>query len=222
MQKTFQLMLLIVLGLALSGCSIAISPWMQGSGNITTEQREVGAFSAIDIAGIGAVVIVQGDTNGLTLETDDNLHAVMLSEVRGDTLHLGVRTNTNVRPASHIIFTVTVKDLESITLSGAGTVSALDLSSDELRVDHSGAGTVTVGGTVREQWITLSGAGSYAGAALISEQATVDLSGIGNVVVNVRDRLDATVSGAGNIAYIGSPELHEQVSGVGSVGQRGP
>jgi len=222
MQKTLQITLIVLLGLALSGCNIASSPWVQGSGNVTTEQREVGAFSTIDVADIGEVVIVQGDADGLTVATDDNLQAVVLSEVRGDTLHLTVRSNTKVSQVTQLIFTVTVKELKAITLSGAGTVSAPDLSGDQLRVDHSGAGTVTVGGTVREQWVTLSGVGSYEGAALISERATVDLSGIGSAVVQVRDRLDATVSGAGSIAYIGSPELHERVSGVGSVGQRAP
>jgi len=222
MQKTLQITLIVLLGLALSGCNIASSPWVQGSGNVTTEQREVGAFSTIDVADIGEVVIVQGDADGLTVATDDNLQAVVLSEVRGDTLYLGVRSNTKVSQVTQLIFTVTVKELKAITLSGAGTVSAPDLSGDELRVDHSGAGTVTVGGTVREQWVTLSGVGSYEGAALVSERATVELSGIGSAVVQVRDRLDATVSGAGSIAYIGSPELHERVSGVGSVGQRAP
>ena len=222
MQKTLQITLIVLLGLALSGCNIASSPWVQGSGNVTTEQREVGAFSTIDVADIGEVVIVQGDADGLTVATDDNLQAVVLSEVRGDTLYLGVRSNTKVSQVTQLIFTVTVKELKAITLSGAGTVSAPDLSGDQLRVDHSGAGTVTVGGTVREQWVTLSGVGSYEGAALISERATVELSGIGSAVVQVRDRLDASVSGAGSIAYIGSPELHERVSGVGSVGQRAP
>jgi len=221
MRKTSLFTLLTLLGLALAGCSIGAGQ-VRGSGNVTTEQREVGAFTAIDIAGVGEIVITQGDAERLTVETDDNIQGIILSEVRGDTLHLGMQQNTSLANSTRMIFTVTIRDLKHITLSGAATISVRDLSGDQLTVDHSGVGALTIGGTVNEQRVTLSGAGSYDGAALVSDRATVALSGLGNVVVNVSDRLDASVSGAGSIAYIGSPELHERVSGVGSVGQRAP
>lgn len=224
MYTILRLTLLILSGLALSGC-VMVNPGVgqiRGSGNVTTETREVGAFSAIDVSGVGEVVITQGDADGLTVTTDDNLQAMMLGEVRDDTLYLGIKANQGFRDATRVTFTVTVKQLTAITLSGAALVSASDLSGEQLAVDHSGAGKVTVAGTVAEQRVTLSGAGSYDGAALISERATVDLSGLGSVVVNASERLDATISGAGSIAYIGSPELHQQVSGLGSIRQRAP
>lgn len=224
MRKMFLRTLLALLGLALSGCGVVNLGvgQLQGSGNVTTEPREVGAFTAIDISGVGEVVITQGDTDSLTVETDDNLQAILLSEVRGDTLYLGMKPNVSLRNATRIAFTVTVKDLTQLTLSGAATVSARDLSGDQLTVDHSGVGTVTTVGTVMEQRVMLSGAGSYDGAALVSDQATIDLSGVGNVVVNVRERLDATVSGLGSVEYIGSPALQEHVTGLGTIRQRAP
>ncbi len=171
---------------------------------------------------MGEVVITQGDTDSLTVETDDNLQGVVLSEVRDNTLHISMRSDANLSHATRIAFTVTVKGLTQITLSGAATINASQLSGDTLTVMHSGAGTVTAAGTVAEQRVTLSGAGSYDGAALVSERASVDLGGMGSVVVNASERLDATISGAGSVAYIGSPELHQQVTGVGSIRQRAP
>ncbi|MEI7646107.1 MAG: head GIN domain-containing protein [Chloroflexales bacterium] len=224
MYKILRLTLLILLGIALSSCStvsLGVGQ-LRGSGNVTTETREVGAFTAIDVSGVGEVVITQGDTDRLTVETDDNLQGVVLSEVRDHTLYLSMRSGTSLGLATRMTFTVTVKSLTQITLSGAATINASQLSGDTLTVIHSGAGAVTTAGTVAEQHVTLSGAGSYDGEALVSERATVDLSGLGSVVVNARARLDATISGAGSVAYIGSPELHEQVTGVGSIRQRAP
>jgi hypothetical protein len=195
---------------------------LRGSGNVTTETREVGAFTAIDVSGVGEVLITQGDVDSLTVETDDNLQAIVLGEVRDDTLYLGNNTNQGFRDATRVTFAVTVKNLTALSFSGAGTLSARGLSGAQLSVNHSGAGRVTVDGTVVEQRVTLSGAGNYDGAALVSERATVDLSGLGSVVVNANERLDATISGAGSITYIGSPELHEQISGLGSIRQRAP
>jgi hypothetical protein len=147
---------------------------------------------------------------------------VVLSKVRDNTLHLSMRSGVSLGHATRMTFTVTVRELTQLTLSGAATVKASNLSGDTLTVAHAGAGTVTTAGAVAEQRVTLSGAGSYDGAALVSDRATVDLSGLGSVVVNASERLDATISGAGSIAYIGSPELHQQVSGVGSIQQRAP
>ncbi|MBX0330545.1 DUF2807 domain-containing protein [Oscillochloris sp. ZM17-4] len=225
MSTLLRLTLLVLMGLALSGCgivSLGTAGQIRGSGKVTTETREVGAFTAIDISGVGEVVITQGDADSLMVETDDNLQAIMLGEVRGDTLYLGIKPDQDFSDATRVTFTVTVKDLTAITLAGAASITVSNLSGDMLTVMHAGAGTVTTSGAVAEQRVTLSGAGSYDGAALVSDRATVDLSGLGSVVVNARQRLDATISGAGSIAYIGSPELHQQVSGVGSIRQRAP
>lgn len=220
-----KLVLSTLIALLLAGCStVQISPvgTINASGNVTTEQRQVGAFNAIDVSGVGEVVITQGTADTLAVETDDNVQASVLSEVRDNTLYLGLKPDTQLNRPTRMAFTVTVKDLTQLTLSGAAAISVRDLSADKLTVEHSGAGSVTTAGTVQEQRVTLSGAGSYDGAALVSDRATIDLSGLGSVVVQVRERLDATISGAGDVAYIGSPEVHKQISGLGSIEQRAP
>ena len=221
MHKTFLFTLLTLLGLALAGCSIGAGQ-VRGSGNVTTEQRDVGAFTAVDVSGIGEVVINQGNTESLTVETDDNIQRLVLSEVRDGTLYLDMQPKTSLSNIPRLLFTVTVRDLKHITLSGAGKISVRAFNSDQLTIDNSGVGALTASGTVREQFVTLSGVGGYDGTALASERATVTVSGIGDAMVNVRDRLDATVSGVGSIEYSGNPEVHTQVSGVGEVRQRTP
>jgi hypothetical protein len=224
MYRLLQLTLLVLVGLALIGCStvnLGVGQ-LRGSGNVTTETRAITAFTAIDVSGVGEVVITQGNVDSLTVETDDNLQAIVLGEVRGDTLYLGINANRGFSDATRVTFTITVKQLTALSFSGAGTFSVRGLSGEQLTVNHAGAGPVTLDGTVVEQRVTLSGAGNYDGVALVSERATINLSGLGSVVVNASERLDATISGAGSIVYIGSPELHEQVSGLGSIRQRAP
>lgn len=224
MYTILRLTLLVLLGLALCGC-VVVNPGvslLRGSGNVTTETRAVGAFSAIDVSGAGEVVITQGDADGLTVTTDDNLQAIMQSEVRDDILYLSLKADQGFRNATRLTFTVTVKHLSAIRFSGAGVLSARELSGDQLTIDNAGVGALTTSGTMREQVVTLSGVGNYDGSALVSERASVTVSGIGSATVNASERLDATINGAGSIAYLGSPELHEQVSGLGSVRQRAP
>lgn len=216
--------LLVLIALLITGCGtvqFGQGP-LSGSGNVTTEPRTVAAFNAIDMSGVGEVIITQGEAVGLNIEADDNFQPLILSEVRNDTLFLSMKPKVNLRHFTRMIFHVTIKEFTRLTLSGAALVKVHNLSGDKLTVDHSGAGSVTIAGTVNEQRVTLSGAGTYDGAALVSKQATVDLRGLGSMVVQVRERLDATISGAGSIEYIGSPELHKTISGLGSIRQRGP
>jgi hypothetical protein len=217
MRMPVYFILFVLLAMTVTSCG-----GMRGSGNVTTIAREMGAFTAVDIAGVGEIVITQGQTERLMVETDDNVQDVVLSEVRGDTLHLDMKPNASMSTITKMIFTVTVRDLKRITFSGAGTISVRDLNGDQLTVDHSGAGKITIAGTVQEQHVTLSGAGSYDGAALTSNRATITLSGLGNAVVHAREQLDATISGAGSIEYIGNPQVTKQISGLGTIKQRAP
>jgi Putative auto-transporter adhesin, head GIN domain len=210
-----------LLGLSLAGCvTLGGRERVWGSGRVTTEERDIAPFTGIDVSGIGELVINQGEVEQLTVETDDNLQRIVVSEVRNGTLYLDFRTDAIVMRLSQLTFTLTVKDLDRITLSGAATIRAQSLMGTQLTVDHSGVGSVIVSGAVQEQHVRLSGAGRYDGAGLASDRATVDLSGVGSVVVNVRDRLDATLSGAGSVEYIGAPEVHTTTGGIGTIRQR--
>jgi len=223
MRKLLTLTLLAVVGLALAGCGtlrLGFGEQIRGSGNVTREVREMGEFTAINISGLGEVMITQGEGEHLSVETDDNLQEIVTSETRGDTLYLGIKPGAMVREATRIRFAVTVTDLERLTISGAAEVRVPELRAETLTVDNSGVGAVTIAGFVEEQRVTLTGAGSYDGAELVSERATVTISGMGDVVVRVAEQLDANLSGTGSIEYIGDPEVHQQVSGIGEVRQR--
>jgi Putative auto-transporter adhesin, head GIN domain len=218
----FRILLLALLSLLVTGCvSVGGRDRIWGSGHVTVEERDIAPFTAIDVSGIGELLIIPGESEQLTVETDDNLQRVVRSEVRNGTLYLDFDSNITVVRLSRMSFTLTIKELERITLSGAATIRVQNLIGTQLTVDNSGVGSVVVSGAVREQHVILSGAGSYDGAGLASDHATVDLSGVGSVVVKVRQRLDATLSGAGSVEYIGTPEVHTTATGIGTIRQRG-
>ena len=63
--------------LALAGPSTWGGEHVQGSGKIVKQNREVGHFTALATSIGGDVEIRQGDTEGVTVETDDNLQALV-------------------------------------------------------------------------------------------------------------------------------------------------
>ena len=203
---------LIGIFLLVASCSMAT-----GSGTPATENRPVSGFSNVELSGSGELIIEQTGTESLTIEADDNLLPLLTSEVSGDTLHLGVRPNTSLRPRTPIIYRLTVSQLAGLELSGSSAVTASKIQADRLRVEISGSGRITVTGDVVDQELEISGSGEYRADQLLSRTLRARISGSGNADVNVTESLDVEISGSGSLTYQGDPRVSQQISGSGEL-----
>lgn len=214
----------------LGACSLDT---VRGSGKRVTESRPVSGIDRVVLAGSGDVVLSQGDGESLTVETDDNLMQYITTEVSGGTLTLGTQKDVNIRP-TRLRFTLTVVDLEGITVSGSGNVDVERFDTDELEVKVSGSGdvrldalaaqttkvriggsgSVNLAGQASGQEVTVSGSGKYLGENLRSETVSVTIGGSGDATVWATDSLDARVTGSGTVRYYGDPKT--SFSGAGS------
>ncbi|HZC04202.1 MAG TPA: head GIN domain-containing protein [Ktedonobacterales bacterium] len=188
-----------------------------GSGTVVTEPREVSGFTQIRLAGFGTLNITQTGTESLSITADDNILPHLTSEVINGTLELGVKPRLTFRPMKHIVYTVTVKSLEGIQLTGAGTIHASDIQATGFSVTISGAGDMTITGSAQSQTVKISGAGNYNGQAFQTASADVTITGAGNARINASETLNATVSGAGMVTYTGAPRVSQRITGIGSV-----
>lgn len=227
--------LLVVL--LLTACGFQV---IQGSGHILTEERPVNDFTRVNFTGFGELSLVQGEREALTIQTDDNILPYIKTRVSGETLTISFDEQgwqPIVRPTQPIRFQLTMKTLAHLELSGAGTVTATDLTADHLTlvesgagaiaianltadvvtVDMSGAGTIDLAGKVTGQTVEMSGLGTYHAENLASQTTQVILSGAGEATVWVSAQLDAEISGAGTIRYYGSPQTNTSSTGIGSV-----
>ncbi len=244
--KTKILLLIAITTLALSSlaCGVTINGpdfdfnVIEGSGNIVEEERSVSDFNAVTLSGIGTLIIEYGDEEALTIEAEDNLIEHIETEVRGNTLVIGVEDGYTFNTNASLRYYLTVDDLEmvqvsglgdveldpteaesfSVVISGAGDIDIDSLEADKLDVSLSGLGNLKVdGGEVVSQEISISGTGDYDGRDLKSAQTRVDVSGLGSATVNVSESLDVNISGAGHVKYLGHPSIDQTVSGVGSL-----
>jgi hypothetical protein len=211
-----------------------------GSGKIVTEARQVSGFTRVVIAGSGDAVLVQGAEEGVVVEADDNLMQYVRTEVRDGALYLDTRSSNrpmSISPSKTIRFTVTLKSLDGITVSGAGDVTAEAIATPKLDIAVSGAGDVSIGALKTEalavavsgagnielsgeagiQSVAISGAGDYVAGDLRSASASVAISGAGDATVWATDTLEARVSGMGSVGFYGEPTVTRSVSGVGSI-----
>ncbi len=209
--------------------------------NRTTETREVEGVNRVSLAGVGVLVITQGDAESLVIKADAQVMSRITSRVEGETLVIGLESGSWWRKLGDALKTIrydlTMKEIAGITLAGAGKIEASGVSAErldlavsgagKLRIDAlsatdlsvvvSGAGGCEVSGRVENQDITITGAGGYKAPELRSCCAKALLSGTGTITVNVDETLDATVSGAGSIRYHGEPTVFRRITGVGSI-----
>jgi len=244
---------LFVFSIALvsTACVVPFGPRLvRGSGDVIIEERKVSGFDEILVTGAGKVIVTQGSSETLSIETDDNLMEYIETNVRGNTLEIGFTDNTvfskggggrALDPTDGFIFRVGVVNLNAISvsgaarfeiekiktdqlainLSGAGDVMVDDLNATQLTVGVSGAGDVAIAGKVEIQHVVMSGFGRYRADDLESQEGSVTISGAGGADVWVTENLDVTISGAGDVKYYGNPSVDPEISGVGRIQSQG-
>jgi hypothetical protein len=212
-----------------------------GSGVVVTQTRQAADFNAVEINYPVELTIRQGDTPLLTVEAEDNLQPQLATRVSGNTLFIenSERDWTKrVNPTKTVRINMTVKDLQQVDFSSAGTLHIVALKTENLRISISGAGSVSLcdlliaqslnmnlsgasninaTGKVDNLTTNISGFGSFHGDDLSSQTARITISGAGSATVWVKNNLNAEISGTGSVRYYGSPSIQKSVSGLGSV-----
>ncbi len=231
-------LILIICAVAFTACGFPVRfTEVRGSGNLITESRKVAGFNAVELSGIGTLIIEQSDREALEITAEDNLMRYIRSDVSGSRLQLGGEDFVNLRPTRDIVYRLKVKNLRQIESSGLGKVEMKKLDTDNLAIEISGNGRVSLdelqatslsleisglgdvssNGNVKNQQIQISGAGNYNAPNLVSETARVEISGKGSATLWVTQQLDLDLSGAGTIHYYGSPTINTDISGAGTV-----
>lgn len=212
---------------------------------MVTEKRDVCSFSRVRMQDWGELHIAQGKEEVLTVETDGEILAQVVTQVRDgelilrvgrqlwERLEMGLHTSLT-RP--RIRYSLVVRNLNglavfgyghavvgvlntsglAVELSGAGQANLQSLSADSLQVTLSGGGSIVVAGKAQRQSVALSGVGQYDAGQLQSQDAHVVISGAGNAKVWVTDELEVRLSGIGSVEYYGDPAMHR--SGWGGLG----
>lgn len=244
MQKNTKTLLILALStLVLLACSFGGFGVVRGSGKVVSETRDVSGFDQVEIEGGGNLYLIQGDTESLEIEAEDNIMPYLRSRVIGDRLVLDFddtsrKSFITTRPVNYYL---TMKDIHGLAISGGGDIETQKISTDNLNVDISGGGGLKIdsldadilqvqvsgggdifiyNGTVDEQDIHVSGGGKYDAEDLKSRTVTANISGGGDLVVWAEETLTVNISGGGSVYYYDSPTVDSSISGGGDIVQR--
>jgi hypothetical protein len=165
------LILSIVLSVFLTGCD---------SNDLQTREEDVSGFHQVRIETFGEFIIQQGSQESLNIEAPEDYLRYVTAKVENGELVIGTRRGFLGTPIERVTFTLTVKDLDQISLSSAGVVKIYKLNTDQLAVNLTGAASVEIDDlNANDLTVNLTSAGAIVIAGKATNQA-VNLSGLGS------------------------------------------
>ncbi|MEE8060936.1 MAG: DUF2807 domain-containing protein [Gemmatimonadales bacterium] len=215
MITTTRMALAVALPAILAGCLDPTDPSdpddgegrIVGSGTIVTVSRPVAGYHAIRLSGVGRLIVTQTGEESFTITADDNIVPLISSSVANGWLVVADPPNTQLEPSQVIVYRITVKNLDAVSISGVVNASVDGILTASFTADINGVTTLTATGSATQQRVSLDGVSTYLAEGLASESVVVTGSGVMTAVVQVSNLLDGDVCGAGSIIYVGMPTV---------------
>jgi len=239
-------LLAIPLITVISAFSLSAQAWgwgksVSGSGNIKIENRNVSDFKAISLSLPATVELRQGTTEGLTIETDDNLLPLIETIVESGTLKLRpVDKGTNCK-TKILKIVINLKNIDTlsvagsgdflaaslkavslkVSVAGSGDVRIKSLTTDFLKISIAGSGDLTAGGKAAVVEASIAGSGNVRTDKLEAKNVKISVAGSGDAVVWATETLKLSIAGSGDIKYYGDAQVTKSIAGSGSVTRLG-
>lgn len=210
---------------------------IQGNRNVISEDRNISAdFTAIKVSQGINVYLTQGNDIELSVEADENIMDLLVTEVEGDVLKIYFDKNISRAKAKNVY--LTARNLNSIRTSsgsdvrGEGTFKAdnislrsssgsrirLELDAKGVTCDASSGSNIELSGITNTIDADASSGSHIDADNLKSEICKADVSSGASIDVYASDKLTAHASSGGDIDYYGNPKtVNKSKSSGGSV-----
>jgi len=231
-----------ILSLLLFSCNFNMN-WnsgVKGNGNVVMETRTVNAsFSKIKASEGLSVYLTQGSSEGITVEADENLQELIITEVMDGVLKIhckeqigkasSKKVNVNFKSISGITSTsgssvhaTNVITTDNLKLkSSSGSSMRVKVNTNDLTCDSSSGSSLKVSGNTISLTAEASSGSTIKAGDLKAESSEASASSGANLTVNTSKALIAKASSGASVKYYGNPEmLDTDKSSGGSVSQR--
>jgi len=193
-------------------------------GPTVSRNYQVGNFQEIEVAGPYDVTVQTGANPGVSARAGESLLDRTTVEVQGNKLVIQPKGhglfNFSFGSRHKAEFTVTVPQLSSATLAGAGDLNVNAVHGDSFEATLAGAGDIGIGSVdVKSLKVSMAGAGDAkvgSGKAEIAEYSAVGAGDIDARGVVTRDA-KVTIAGSGDVHANATGAAVVEVMGSGDV-----
>lgn len=240
MSTLIKIIVSTLLSFMLLSCNFDITNGERGNGHVTTENRPINeTFTTIKASEGLDVYLTQSDEESITVEADENLQALIITEI--DNGVLKIHTKQNIGKSTSKKVKVHFKDVSDIISSsgsdvyGTNTIHAetlnlksssgsdmeLDVNTNTLNCKSSSGSDLKLSGKTIKLSADASSGSDIKASDLFAEATEAKASSGSDVTVNTSKSLIAKASSGGDVNYFGNPEKVEKSNNPsGSIKQK--
>lgn len=234
---TKKLLALLFVSVLMSSCNVNMFNRVNGNRNVVTADRSTSQkFTKIKVSTGLDLYLSQGTKNKVTIEADENLHDIIITEVNDGVLK--IYSEKNIWQAKARKVYVTVKNLEGLTATSGSDVYTEDvlkvetikvsatsgadiriaLDADTVETSATSGSDIRISGTANNHTSRANSGASIEAYKLISKNATVNVSSGADINIYASESINAKASSGGDIDFKGNPrEINKKSSSGGSV-----
>ena len=234
--------LVALTALFLSSCNQSVN-WnsIEGSGNVTTEKRNIeGNFTNVEVNSGIDLIIEQSEITEIIVEADDNLQEHITTTIENGTLIISCDKNLlmdltakKVRVRMPVIEALEATSSSTITTantlmgenirihSSSAAMVEVNLEADTIICDSSSGSDITINGKALELKTTASSGSEINADKLFANDVSADVSSGASISVHPIVSLIAKASSGGDVTYTVEPKsIEKNTSSGGSISKR--
>lgn len=242
-------MAMLPLAIALSGCNGDGKNGEHGAkhderaapaGPATTQSFDLKGFTGVKVAGPDDVTIRQGDAFSISAKGPQSELDELDIELDGAMLSIGRKRegfSFSRHDSDGVQISITMPKLDTLRLTGSGSIDADTLDADAAKLEVTGSGDVGVGkltaksaelgvsgsgnieikgGTIATGDFGVTGSGDIDAAALAAQTLDVSITGSGDVDAQATVSAAITILGSGNATIGGGGKCSAKATGPGT------
>ncbi len=242
MSTLIRIIITSIVSLLMLSCnfSMNLGDGVDGNRNVVSADRNISSdFSTIKVSQGLDLYITQSNDVSLSIEADENLHELIMTEVENDVLKIYVTENIRRAASTKIMLnisdiaaikatsgsdvystnTIEVDNLELTTTSGADM--KIDVKTQTLNCHSTSGSDLTVSGTTDSLIAEATSGSDIKASSLKAETSEVKATSGADISVNTSRELTARATSGGDVRYSGNPEkVNKSDSSSGSVRQQ--
>ena len=179
---------------------------LKGNRNVITEDRGISEFNAIEIKSKIDVILVQGNDQSVSVETDENLQFAISTEVRSNTLVVKISKKISKKKVLAVYITVN-ESLEKITTKDKANIKTDgSFNFDNITIDAEGSSKIVMD-LKAEKVILNNNESANVNVTINATNLTINASNKGKSNINLTSKTaELSAQGSATIELIGDCE----------------
>jgi hypothetical protein len=231
---TTKILIVLIITTLLGSCNVNMFNRINGNQNVVKEDRTTKEdFTKIRVSTGLDLYISQGSKNKITVEADENLQEIIITEVLNGELKIYVEKNIWRAKARKIY--VTIKNLEAITATSGSDVYTnetlkvnnlnisatsganikISVEANTIETTATSGSDIEISGITNDYFSNATSGASIDGYELKSENATVNVTSGASINVFASKSINAKATSGGNIDFKGNPKKVDKKSNSG-------